>query len=97
MTHLNRVMWPALGITKGDLIRYYIGVAPFLLPVIRDRPLTYRSYRHGVSGRPDRYHQRVQHEVPDGLRVESFKGIEKDYEPRFIGGSLHTLVYMVHV
>lgn len=89
------VMWPGLRITKGDLMRYYIGVAPFLLPVIRDRPLTYRPYRQGVNGRPDRYHQRVQHEVPDGVRVESLKGIDKDYEPRFIGGSLLTLLYMV--
>ena len=97
VTHLNRVMWPTLRITKGGLMRYYIGVAPFLLPTIEDRPVTYRPFPHGVEARPDRYHQRVKHPVPKGVRVESFRGTAKDYEARFIGGSLVTLLYMVQL
>src|SRR5919107_1476955 len=76
-------------------MRYYIRLSPFLLPAIADRALTYRPFPHGVDARPDRYHQRVLHAVPHGVRVERFKGVEKEYEPRFIGGSLLTLLYMV--
>ena len=93
--NLHKHLWRTLGITKAELMRYYIRLSPFLLPPIADRPLTYRPFPHGVDRRPDRYHQRVLHAVPQGVRVESFKGAEKDYEPRFIGGSLITLLYMV--
>jgi bifunctional non-homologous end joining protein LigD len=92
---LQTPVWRSLGITKADLMRYYIKVSPYLLPTIADRPLTYRTFPHGVQGPPDRYHQRVKQDVPDGVRVESFRGVEKEYEPRFVGGSLLTLLYMV--
>lgn len=92
---LQTPLWPSLGITKADVMRYYIKVSPYLLPAIADRPLTYRPFPRGIGGRPDRYHQRVKHKVPDGVRIESFRGIQKEYEARFIGGSLVTLLYMV--
>jgi len=33
LTNLNKPFWPALGITKGDLLQYYADVAPALLPI----------------------------------------------------------------
>ncbi|WP_447603734.1 hypothetical protein [Nitrospira sp. Nam80] len=63
---------------------YYIAIAPSLLPAIADRPMTYRPYPHGAFGRPDRYHQRVKHAVPQGVRVASLKGGQKAHEARFI-------------
>lgn len=92
---LTKVLWRSLGLSKADLMRYYVSVSPFLLPMIQDRPLTYRPYPQGVDRPPDRYHQRVKPNIPNGVRVESFRGIKKEYEPRFIGGSLVTLLYMV--
>src|SRR4051794_13353115 len=32
LTNLGKPFWPSLGLTKGDLLRYYVDVAPFLLP-----------------------------------------------------------------
>jgi bifunctional non-homologous end joining protein LigD len=92
---LSKMLWRGLGLTKADLMRYYIRVSRVLLPTIQDRPLTYRPFPHGVHARPDRYHQRVKHLVPQGVRVEPFRGSTKEYEPRFIGGLLVTLLYMV--
>lgn len=37
LTHLDKPFWPELGLTKGDLLRYYEAVAPALLPHLRDR------------------------------------------------------------
>ena len=78
-------------------MRYYVQIASYLLPTVADRPLTYRPYPQGLKQRPDRYHQRVKHAVPPGVRVETFQGIEKHYESRFIGGSLVTLLYLVQI
>jgi bifunctional non-homologous end joining protein LigD len=49
-SNLGKVFWPASGITKGDLLAYFDGVAPFLLSMLRDRPLTVIRYPDGVDG-----------------------------------------------
>jgi bifunctional non-homologous end joining protein LigD len=97
VSHLKKIFWPGLGLTKADLMRHYLHVAPLLLPTIENRPLTYRPYPDGIAGRPDRYRQRVQYTVPDAVRVEPFKGVQKEFEARFIGGALTTLLYMVQL
>jgi bifunctional non-homologous end joining protein LigD len=50
LTNLQKLFWPALGITKGDLIRYYVDVAPVLLPHLRDRAMVMRRYPNGAGG-----------------------------------------------
>jgi len=50
LTNLRKPFWPALGITKGGLIQYYIDVAPVLLPHIADRPMVMKRYPHGADG-----------------------------------------------
>ena len=50
LTNLRKPFWPALGITKGDLIRYYVDVAPVLLPHVRDRAMVMRRYPNGAGG-----------------------------------------------
>src|SRR5690606_21693499 len=44
VTSLGKLYYPGEGFTKGDLLRYYISVAPMLLPAIEDRPLILRRY-----------------------------------------------------
>src|SRR5262249_18619788 len=50
LTNPRKPFWPELGITKGDLVRYYLAVAPVLLPHIRDRAMVMRRYPNGASG-----------------------------------------------
>lgn len=50
ITHPDRVLFPADGITKRDLVAYYVRVAPFLLPHIEDRPLTLQRWPEGIDG-----------------------------------------------
>ncbi len=50
LTNLRKVFWPALGITKGDLLRYYADVAPALLPHLRDRAMVMKRYPNGAEG-----------------------------------------------
>src|SRR5438034_1259017 len=51
LTNLRKLFWPALGITKGDLIRYYVDLAPVLLPHLRDRAMVMRRYPDGAGGK----------------------------------------------
>lgn len=50
VSNLEKVLYPATGFTKGDLIRYYVAIAPVLLPHLRDRALTMKRYPEGVRG-----------------------------------------------
>src|ERR1041385_9566543 len=50
LTNLNKLFWPKLGVTKGDLIQYYLDVAPVLLPHIIDRAMVMKRYPHGAAG-----------------------------------------------
>jgi bifunctional non-homologous end joining protein LigD len=50
LSNLDKVMFPAVGFTKGQVIDYYTRIAPALLPHLRDRPLTLKRYPNGVEG-----------------------------------------------
>ena len=50
VSNLNKVLYPKVGFTKGQVIDYYIRIAPVLLPHLKDRPLTMKRYPNGVEG-----------------------------------------------
>jgi bifunctional non-homologous end joining protein LigD len=50
LTNLRKPFWPELGLTKGDLIRYYVEIAPVLLPHVRDRAMVMKRYPDGAAG-----------------------------------------------
>ena len=49
LSNLDKVLYPT-GFTKGQLIDYYVRIAPVLLPHLKDRPLTLKRYPNGVTG-----------------------------------------------
>jgi bifunctional non-homologous end joining protein LigD len=50
LTNLNKIFWPKLGLTKGDLLRYYWRIAPSLLPHLHDKAMVMKRYPHGIAG-----------------------------------------------
>jgi len=50
LTNLRKIFWPALKLTKGDLIQYYADVSRVLLPHIKDRAMVMKRYPHGAAG-----------------------------------------------
>jgi bifunctional non-homologous end joining protein LigD len=50
VSNLNKVLYPKAGFTKGQVIDYYIRIAPVLLPHLKNRPLTMKRYPNGVDG-----------------------------------------------
>jgi len=50
LTNLRKPFWPELGLTKGDLLRYYLQVAPVLVPHLRDRAMVMKRYPDGAAG-----------------------------------------------
>lgn len=50
LTNLDKVMYPAISVTKQEVITYYIRMAPRILPFLRNRPLTLHRFPGGVDG-----------------------------------------------
>jgi bifunctional non-homologous end joining protein LigD len=91
VSNLRKVFWPKLKITKGDLLRYYVRMSPFLLPVLEDRPLIMKRFPNGIDAKAF-YQQRAPDHVPAGVRTAAVAG-DKDVPARIIGGDLITLLY----
>jgi bifunctional non-homologous end joining protein LigD len=51
LSNLDKIFWPEDKITKGELINYYHHTAPYLLPHLKDRPMTLNRYPNGIKGK----------------------------------------------
>lgn len=50
LTNLQKIFWPGLGLTKRDLLQYYLNVSSWLLPHVRDRAMVMKRYPNGIDG-----------------------------------------------
>ncbi len=50
LSNLDKILYPEAKFTKGQVIDYYVRIAPVLLPHLRGRPLTMKRYPNGVNG-----------------------------------------------
>ena len=95
VTNLHKVFWPKLKLTKGDLLRYYVQAAPFILPVVADRPLVMKRFPNGIAAAP--FYQHRATAPPPGVRVEDVREADGSARPQIIGGDLTTLLYMTQL
>jgi bifunctional non-homologous end joining protein LigD len=82
LSNLDKVLWPADGITKRDLIRHYATIAPYLLPYLRERALTLQRYPDGI-GRAGFWQKQVPGHAPDWVScwpwISRSRGDATDY------------------
>ncbi|MDG4795774.1 non-homologous end-joining DNA ligase [Micromonospora sp. WMMD1082] len=100
LSNLDKVLYPAAGFTKGEVIDYYTRVAPVLLPHLHDRALTRIRYPNGVEG-GSFFEKNSPAATPSWVRVEtlpapgSTKGRETiDY---VVADDLPTLVWLANL
>lgn len=61
VTNADRVVFPDIGLTKGDLVDYYVRIADHILPHLRDRPLTMQIFPKGIGERGTYVKERRRH------------------------------------
>jgi bifunctional non-homologous end joining protein LigD len=101
LSSLEKPYFPAIGATKGELMRYYAGMAPLILPLLKDRPLVLKRSPEGVEGEIF-FQQKPPAHTPDAVRIESVpapvvEGKRGKPERRIVGGDLATLLYTVQL
>ncbi|MFL6566932.1 MAG: non-homologous end-joining DNA ligase, partial [Burkholderiales bacterium] len=100
LTHLDRVYWPAdaalkqPALTKRDLIRYFAGVSPHILPHLADRPLTMIRMPEGIHGQ--RFFQKHwEQERPSFVEtITVFSGHKDESHDYLLCNNLPTLLWL---
>jgi bifunctional non-homologous end joining protein LigD len=83
VTSADRVLFPADGVTKGDLAEYYVEIAPVLVPHLRDRPFTLKRYPHGIHERPY-FQKQAPKGIPSWIPTRQFRTLPRDGGPRLV-------------
>jgi len=72
VSNLDKELWPALedrrGLTKRDLLVYLAKISPYLLPHMRDRPITLTRYPNGIHG-GHFYQKRFEAKIPEFVQT----------------------------
>lgn len=95
VTNTDKVFWPEQGYTKGDVIKYYQAVAEFILPHLKDRPLSLKRNPNGIKD-SGFYHKDAGEDAPSFVKVYPFQNEEKiiDY---IVCNNEATLVYLANL
>jgi bifunctional non-homologous end joining protein LigD len=95
-SNLEKVFWPEEGLTKGDLLAYVDAVAPFILPAIRDRPLTVKRYPDGVKGQAF-YQKNTPAYAPSWVKTETIRAESAGRDVRYtLCNSKRTLMWLAN-
>ena len=73
-SNLDRVLYPGPGISKKEVIEYYIRIAPLMIPYLQERPLTTRRFPEGV-GSGGFYQKDAPRNIPEWVRTCTKDGI----------------------
>jgi bifunctional non-homologous end joining protein LigD len=95
-THPDKVLFPAEGITKRELLDYYDSVAEWLLPHLRDRPLSMLRYPDGI-GKKGFFQKNLTGNLPEWLRRENIPTSGEPATMMPIGGARADLLYLVNL
>ena len=95
-THLDKIFFPKHGYTKGDIISYYESIAPYILPYLKDRPLSLLRQPDGITG--EAFFQKNMEHLPDWVpSVDIFSDSNQKNLHWVVGGELETLRYIVQL
>ena len=96
-TNVDKVWFPEAGITKGDVLEYYLKVADRLVPHLRDRPVTLERLPDGIGeGKPRFWQKNTPDYYPDWIpRVDLPTGEGKSVKYALVNDA-ETLAYLVN-
>jgi bifunctional non-homologous end joining protein LigD len=97
LSNLEKVFYPKVGFTKGQVVDYYRRVAPALLPHLRDRPLTLKRYPDGVEGQHF-YEKQCPSHRPDWIRTAPIYSRRNKREIEYcLANDLPTLIWLANL
>jgi bifunctional non-homologous end joining protein LigD len=92
-TNLSKIYWPEDKVTKRDMFNFYYQVADYILPYLKDRPMSLNRFPGGIHG-PSFYQKDVKDKAPEWAKTFPYTtsdGEEKEY---LVGNDEATLLWM---
>lgn len=92
-THLSKLYWPEDKVSKRDMFNYYYQVADYILPYLKDRPMSLNRFPGGIHSKGF-YQKDVKGKAPEWAKTFPYstgEGEEKEY---LVGADEATLLWM---
>ncbi|GAA4303351.1 non-homologous end-joining DNA ligase [Nibribacter koreensis] len=83
ITHPEKLYWPEEGITKGDLVNYYQGMASIILPYLLDRPESLLRHPNGIA-KPGFFQKDAGDNAPEWVETKAIKAASTGQEVEYI-------------
>ncbi len=97
VTNLNKVFWPEENITKGDVIEYYRSMAEYILPHLKNRPLSLKRNPNGINDKGF-FHKDAGDAAPSFVKTKEFYSESSDKDINYIiCNNEATLVYLANL
>jgi bifunctional non-homologous end joining protein LigD len=96
-THLDKILYPGIGVTKKEVIGYYIRMAPDMLPYLHGRPVTMHRFPEGIDGE-DFYEKDAPAGTPDFVDIFKIYSDTSERDVHFVlCNNLDTLLWLANL
>jgi len=92
-TNLSKLYWPEDNVSKRDMFNYYYQVADFILPYLKDRPLSLNRFPGGIHG-PSFYQKDVKNKAPEWAKTFPYRTSDGEDKEYLVGDDEATLLWM---
>lgn len=92
-THLSKIYWPEDKVTKRDMFNYYYQAAEYILPYLKDRPMSLNRFPGGIHG-PSFYQKDVKDKAPDWAKTFPYTNGEGEHKEYLVGIDEASLLWM---
>jgi bifunctional non-homologous end joining protein LigD len=92
--NLSKVYWPEDKVTKRELLNYYYQIAEYILPYLKDRPLSLNRFPGGIHG-PSFYQKDVKGKAPDWAITYPYTTSDGKHKEFLVGDNEDTLLWAV--
>jgi bifunctional non-homologous end joining protein LigD len=92
-THLSKVYWPEDKVTKRDMFNYYYRIAEYILPYLKDRPMSLNRFPNGIHG-SSFYQKNVKDTAPDWAKTFPYVTSDGEAKEYLVGADEATLLWM---
>jgi bifunctional non-homologous end joining protein LigD len=97
LTHLNKIYFPKPSLRKRDILLYYLRVAPYILPFLKDRPMVLKRYPNGIDGEFF-FQKEAPSSRPDWVKTVDIFTKERGRDvPYILANDRATLLYLVNL
>ncbi len=92
-THLSKLYWPEDKVSKRDMFNYYYQVAEYMLPYLKDRPMSLNRFPNGIHG-SSFYQKDVAGKAPDWVKTFPYTTSEGEHKEYLVGTGVGSLLWM---